>query len=64
MTELLYTVGAWGELKRYQCCLCPYDTLDGELAILQHIQKRHYPVNESIKSQPRPAGKKKRKARR
>jgi len=41
--EQLFTVGRWGAYVRWQCRLCPWDTLDGEEAMLEHIQARHGP---------------------
>ena len=41
--ELPYTVGEWKGMPKWQCNLCPFDTLAGEEAILEHIYKAHMP---------------------
>lgn len=41
--ELPYTVGKWQGYTQWQCRLCPWDTLEGEEAIWEHIQARHAP---------------------
>lgn len=39
----LFTVGAWHALPQWRCNLCPWDTLDGEAAMLAHLAERHAP---------------------
>lgn len=48
---LPYTVGEWKGLPRWQCNLCPFDTLAGEEAILEHIYKVHMPPQQPERPQ-------------
>jgi len=41
-----YTIGKWKDLPRYQCKLCPFDSLHEEV-IIEHIWKAHYAPPES-----------------
>jgi hypothetical protein len=36
--DSLYTVGAWEDLKNYECKVCPYSTLDVEM-VRSHVRK-------------------------
>ncbi len=36
-----YTLGSWNGLPQYQCNYCPWDTVESEAAILEHIQQCH-----------------------
>jgi hypothetical protein len=44
--EKPYTVGSWRGLTQYQCKLCPWDTLEGEEAMLEHLRTAHAPPPE------------------
>lgn len=37
----LYEVGQWKGMPRWQCKLCPWDTLEGEEVIRKHIVTTH-----------------------
>lgn len=39
----LYELGSWAGLAQWRCRLCPWDTLDGESAMLAHLASRHAP---------------------
>lgn len=39
----LYTTNTWNGLPRWACTQCPWDTLDGEEAMLEHIAEAHTP---------------------
>lgn len=39
----LWTMGRWGDIPQWRCALCPFDTLDGEEAILAHYLAEHAP---------------------
>jgi hypothetical protein len=41
--QILYVVGAWNGLPHYRCELCPFDTLDGEEAMVAHYLAMHAP---------------------
>jgi hypothetical protein len=41
--EAGYTIGSWKGHKQWRCNLCPFDTLDGERAMLEHIAAKHAP---------------------
>lgn len=49
--ELDYWVGEWNGLMRWQCGQCPWDTLDGEEAMLRHIADRHAPLPAPARAQ-------------
>jgi hypothetical protein len=36
--DSLYTIGAWEDLKNYECKVCPYSTLDIEM-VRSHVRK-------------------------
>lgn len=38
-----YTAGEWAGHAHYQCSLCPFDVLDDEGKMLEHIQLKHRP---------------------
>jgi hypothetical protein len=38
-----YTTGEWGGMTQWKCKLCPWDTLKGEAAMLEHIATKHKP---------------------
>lgn len=40
---LLWTMGQWSEFSQWSCVFCPFDTLDGEEAILAHYLAEHAP---------------------
>lgn len=44
--ERSYTVGSWRGFTQYQCKLCPWDTLEGEAAMLEHLRSAHAPAPE------------------
>lgn len=39
--ELPWTLSTWSGLPQWRCTLCPFDTLDGEDAMIEHIEARH-----------------------
>ncbi len=39
----LYEMGEWKGLPQWRCTLCPFDTLAGEAAIVDHIIRAHFP---------------------
>lgn len=39
--ELPWIMGTWHGLPRWQCALCPWDTLEGEAAMIEHIEQLH-----------------------
>lgn len=41
--EKPYTVGKWGGFTQWKCKLCPWDTLEGEAAMLEHLASAHAP---------------------
>lgn len=40
----LFTTGTWNGLSRWACTQCPWDTLDGEDAMLEHVAEAHTPA--------------------
>jgi hypothetical protein len=42
--EKRFTVGKWGEFTQWKCAYCPFDTLEGEAAMLEHYHRVHAPV--------------------
>lgn len=38
-----YTLGKWGNYDRWQCNFCPWDTLEGEAALMAHYRAHHAP---------------------
>ena len=43
--EPAWITAEWGVLPQWRCCLCPFDTLDGEAAMLEHWRECHaHPV--------------------
>lgn len=38
-----YRVSSWNGIRRLECVLCPFDTLDGEEAMDAHYLERHGP---------------------
>lgn len=40
---LPYRLGQWGGLTQWACRLCPWDTLEGEAAMMEHLAARHAP---------------------
>lgn len=44
MTDLSehYDEQQWKGLGRFACRLCPFDTLDGEAAVLDHLRRTHF----------------------
>ena len=45
--ELPWVVGMWGGFTQWRCRLCPWDTLEGEDAMLEHVAARHGVVEKS-----------------
>lgn len=39
--EALWTIATWRGLPLYTCLFCPFDTIDGESAMLEHWQQVH-----------------------
>ncbi len=39
--KLPWTLSTWSGLPQWRCTLCPFDTLDGEDAMIEHIENRH-----------------------
>jgi len=39
-----WTEGTWKGNPRWQCALCPWDTLDGEAAMQAHFEAAHVQV--------------------
>ena len=50
----LYSVGTWKGLPRWQCGLCPWDTLEGLAAMMEHIRERHTAPAPRIVRRPSP----------
>lgn len=46
--ELPYTVGWWKGFRQWRCKLCPWDTLESEAAMLEHIAAVHKPPPSPI----------------
>ena len=46
--EELYTVGEWAGMKQWKCALCPWDTLEREEAMLEHLASAHAPPKPKI----------------
>lgn len=42
-SEPAYVVGTWCGIPRWQCLKCPWDTVESEAVMLQHIAERHAP---------------------
>lgn len=36
-----YTVGSWCGHTQYNCAYCPYDVLEDENAIIEHVFRQH-----------------------
>lgn len=39
--ETRWITAEWGVYAQWRCVLCPFDTLDGEEAMLEHWQNAH-----------------------
>lgn len=39
-----WTMGTWSGMPQWRCTMCPFDTLDGEDAMIVHIEARHGPT--------------------
>lgn len=39
--EALWLVSKWGDYPQWRCMFCPFDTLNGETAILEHWREMH-----------------------
>ena len=37
-----YTMASWGGHTQWKCNYCPFDTLEGEQIILEHIARNHF----------------------
>lgn len=46
--EKPYTVGWWKGLRQWRCKQCPWDTLESEAAMLEHIAVRHAPPKPRV----------------
>lgn len=46
---LPWTVSSWHGLPQWRCAQCPWDTLEGEEAMIAHIKAHHGPA---IQAQP------------
>ncbi len=44
---ILYVVGEWNGIPHYRCELCPFDTLAGEDAMIEHQLTAHAPKAQS-----------------
>jgi len=44
--ERPYTIGTWRGFTQWRCKFCPWDTLEGEAAILEHLRSAHAPSPE------------------
>ena len=44
--EVRYTIGSWKGIVQYRCTKCPFDTVDGEAAMVEHIRTAHAPPPE------------------
>lgn len=42
----LWSIGRWHDVPLYACLFCPFDTLDGEAAMLEHWREVHAPPPE------------------
>lgn len=40
--DTLYSIGEWHGIKRFECKLCPFDVLEDESLIQEHL-KMHLP---------------------
>jgi hypothetical protein len=45
--QILYVVGEWNGIPHYRCELCPFDTLTGEQAMIEHQLAAHAPTAQS-----------------
>ncbi len=45
--QILYVVGEWNGFPHYRCELCPFDTLAGEEAMIEHQLTAHAPKAQS-----------------
>jgi hypothetical protein len=45
--QILYVVGEWNGIPHYRCELCPFDTLAGEDAMIEHQLTAHAPQAQS-----------------
>ena len=45
--QILYVVGEWNGFPHYRCELCPFDTLAGEEAMIEHQLTAHAPRAQS-----------------
>ena len=57
-TEVEYTVGQWAGKMQYRCKLCPFDCLNDEVIILNHLINQHNSeaALEKLLSPPAPEG--------
>lgn len=39
----LWSIGRWHDIPLYACLFCPFDTLNGEPAMLEHWREVHEP---------------------
>lgn len=46
--ELPYTVGWWKGFRQWRCKQCPWDTLESEAAMLEHIATVHAPPKPRV----------------
>lgn len=45
--QILWVVGEWNGIPHYRCELCPFDTLAGEDAMIEHQLTAHAPKAQS-----------------
>lgn len=41
VSDLPWTTSMWSGLPQWRCSLCPWDTLEGEDAMIEHIEGKH-----------------------
>ena len=41
VSDLPWTMSTWSGLPQWRCSLCPWDTLEGEDAMIEHIEGNH-----------------------
>jgi hypothetical protein len=46
----LWSIGKWHDVPLYACLFCPFDTLSGEAAMLEHWRGVHAPPPETERS--------------
>ena len=51
-----FTVGTWSGLPNWQCTRCPYSTVEGQSAIVEHILDRHGEEFQTVEDRAQAAG--------